>query len=432
MRVAVLGASGLIGERIARDLRAAGFDVAAMARRFTARQRAAFGADAVEAALVEMRAEDLAALFNARGVGVVVNCIGALQASGKGDPREAHEGFVARVLDALGSRALIHISMPGRAEDDRTDFARSKRWADAEIAARAARHAILRPGFVIAPTPYGASALLRALATTPFDLPGAMRARPFAPVAVADISETVAGLARRALAGESFAVTWDLCAAQPATLGEVADAFRVRFGAAPARVATPMALIALNGCMSDVVARLGWLAPTRSTALAEIARGVRADPSGWIAATGATPRTLAQAMAEAPADAPALWFARLYWLKPLIVATLALFWIVSGLIALGPGFAAARDVLAAQGWSGSAAAAFTVVTALADVAVGGLIAMRRTHLAGLAAGAALALGYLLGATLIAPRLWLDPLGPLVKVFPALALAAVAWAISPDR
>ncbi|MBK9081770.1 MAG: SDR family oxidoreductase [Rhizobiales bacterium] len=432
MRIAVLGASGLIGEAVTRRLRAAGLPTLALARGFTPAQRAAFGVDALETPLVDLAPETLARLFQARDVGVVVNCVGALQASGKGDPARVHAGFVARLLDAMGERALIHISMPGQAGDDPTDFSRTKRAADADIAARASRYAILRPGFVVAPTPYGASALLRALAQTPFDAPAALRARPFAPVAVADVAETVEALARRGLAGESFAVSWDLCAQAPATLGDALDAFRRRVGAGPARWTLPSPSIRLGGVAADLVARLGWLSPLRSTALAEIARGVAADPSAWIAATGARPRTLETMTADIPADVAAIWFARLYALKPVVVTTLAAFWIVSGLIALGPGFTGARDLLVAQGASAALANAFTLATALADILVGALIAARRTHRLGLAAGFALACAYLAGATLIAPALWLDPLGPLVKVFPALALSLVAWAIFPDR
>lgn len=432
MRVAVLGASGLIGEAVARHLAAAGLPTLAVARRFTPAQRAAFGDDALEAPVVDLAPPALAELLEARGIGVVVNCIGALQASGKGDPAHVHSGFIARLLDALGSCTLVQVSMPGRAEDDPTEFSRSKRRADADIAARAHSWAILRPGFVIGPTPYGASALLRALTQTPFDLPAAMRDRPFAPVALADICETVESLARRALAGERLALTWDLATEAPATLGAVFDAFRRRFGAPAPRWAVPAVVTRLGGWAADAAARLGWLSPLRSTSLAEIARGVVADPSGWIAARGKPPRSLDEALALVPADAPAVWFARLYLLKPVAIATLAAFWTVSGAIALGPGFAAARDLLVARGAGAGLAAGFVVATACADIVIGAMIALRATHYAGLAAGAALALAYLAGASVIAPELWLDPLGPLVKVAPALALTCLAWAIFPDR
>ena len=40
--------------------------------------------------------------------------------------------------------------------------------------------------------------------------------------------------------------------------------------------------------------------------------------------------------------------------------------------------------------------------------------------------------YLLGATILTPALWIDPLGPLVKVVPGMALALVALAIMDER
>jgi hypothetical protein len=45
---------------------------------------------------------------------------------------------------------------------------------------------------------------------------------------------------------------------------------------------------------------------------------------------------------------------------------------------------------------------------------------------------ALSLAYLANATLLQPGLWLEPLGPLVKVFPSIVLALVALAILEER
>jgi hypothetical protein len=42
------------------------------------------------------------------------------------------------------------------------------------------------------------------------------------------------------------------------------------------------------------------------------------------------------------------------------------------------------------------------------------------------------LAYLVGATFLTPALWTDPLGPLVKIFPQLALMIVALAVLGDR
>ena len=136
----------------------------------------------------------------------------------------------------------------------------------------------------------------------------------------------------------------------------------------------------------------------RSTALAELRRGVEGDPTGWIAATGLEPATLEAAVAAVPATVQERWFARLFFAKPLIFGTLAAFWIASGLVALGPGWRAAVAILEARSVPPPWPAALTLVTALADVAVGAGIAWRRSCRAGLIAGLALSLGYLAAAS----------------------------------
>ena len=77
--------------------------------------------------------------------------------------------FVERLLQAIrdSGRAvrLVHISIPGTAAEDRTAFSATKREAERLIEASGIAYTILRPGFVIAPSAYGGSALLRALAT---------------------------------------------------------------------------------------------------------------------------------------------------------------------------------------------------------------------------------------------------------------------------
>jgi hypothetical protein len=74
----------------------------------------------------------------------------------------------------------------------------------------------------------------------------------------------------------------------------------------------------------------------------------------------------------------------------------------------------------------------TVVTSLGDLAIGIGISIRRACRAALLAGIGLSLGHLLAAAVVAQDLWLDPLGPLVKVAPLIVLMAVALAVLEDR
>src|SRR5450755_2838852 len=227
-KILVLGASGLIGRFVTHDLRARGFDVVGIARRFASSQKTSL-LD-LEMPVVSMDSASLARLIGDHDIDVVVNCLGVLQDGPGSDTRNVHRDFVERVLRAIG---LIHISIPGAANDDRTAFSRSKREAEALIAASGIAYAILRPGFVVAPSAYGGSALLRALATLPIDLPAAESATLFQPVAVEDIAATMAWLSSRGLPDKAAdAVVWDLMQPQPVTLGGVIEQFRHAFGTA--------------------------------------------------------------------------------------------------------------------------------------------------------------------------------------------------------
>jgi uncharacterized protein YbjT (DUF2867 family) len=431
--IAVLGASGLIGNAVAEDLQRAGYPVVAVARRFTAAQRASFPV-AIEAALVSVPPQTLAGML--AGVDVVLNCLGVLQDGPAGSTRDVHSGFVTALLSAIKLRPkpmlLIHVSIPGSGAADHTPFSRSKREAEHAIAASGLPFAIVRPGFVLAPTAFGGSAMLRALAALPVGLDPRLGDRPFAVTDVHDIARTVEAAARLWRGGEALSATWDVMDPAPSTVATVIDHFRQRLGGARSLITAPAWLLSLGALAGDAVALLGWAPPVRSTALAEMRRGVAGDPTGWIADTGLSPTPAATAFSLLPATVQEAWFARLYLAKPLALASLALFWLASGAIALGPAFAAATARLTTHGVPPPLAAWITAATSLADIAVGAAIAARRSCRAGLVAGIALSAAYVVSATALAPELWADPLGPLVKVFPAIVLMLVAFAVARDR
>jgi DoxX-like family len=126
------------------------------------------------------------------------------------------------------------------------------------------------------------------------------------------------------------------------------------------------------------------------------------------------------------------WFARLYALKPLIVGVFGLFWIVTGIISLGPGWEIGMSYVR-EGGLGETFAALTVVAgALADLAIGLAILWRPTSRYGLWAALIITLTYVVIGTTLVPRLWADPLGPMLKIWPVLMLNLVAMAIREDR
>ena len=434
--IAVLGAAGLIGASIATALLREGFAVTPTARRFTSAQCNEFGAGAVAAPFVAFDAAALGRLLSRARADIVVNCVGVLQEIGRGGAQEVHAGFAARLLAAMAAlerpALLIHVSIPGEARDDATAFSRTKREAERLIAASSNPYVILRPGFVVAPGAYGGGALIlrarrdsvlagRARWRTPLRRPRDWGSRG---ERRGDRTSVAGGRAR--LAGN---------------LG--------RDGAAPVdgqcrhrRLSRPLRRAAGALRPSRPLARFwrGRRRPRRASRLVvadalDRARGIAArrhrKPRAWIDRLGIEPKTLEEAVAALPAVIQERWFARLYLLKALAIGGLALFWGWSGVIGLA--FAgAARDLLTLRGVSPGTAEIAVIAGALLDCLVGGLIAARRTCRFGLLSALGVSVLYLAIATAVAPDLWFDPLGPLVKIVPAAILTLFALAILDDR
>lgn len=426
-RILVLGASGLIGRYVTDDLRVRGFEAIGVARALSGAQ--ARSPLDLELPIMSMDVPALAGLLRDRAIDVVVNCLGVLQDGPGSDTTAVHRDFVARLLQAIRDSGrtirLVHISIPGTVDTDRTAFATTKREAERLIAASGISHAILRPGFVVAPAAYGGSAMLRALAALPVDLPASERAGSFQPVAVEDIAATIAWLAAQP-PGEARAVTWDLMQPEAISLGGVITAFRHAYGTQDwPRFAAPSFLLNLGCRLGDIASWLGWMPPVRSTAMAELRRGVTGDPASWMAATGIVPRSIGQMVGIRAATIQDKWFARLFLVKSLVIASLVLFWLASGFIALVISYQAAANILRTHNFPPALVDPVTVGTSLMDMTIGLLIAFRRTCAYGLIAGILASLGYMAGAAILTPDLWIEPLGALVKTGPAIVLMLVA-------
>lgn len=436
--VVVLGASGLIGNFVAVDLLRRGYKVVAVARRFTQAQRLHLNANGREMSVVDLPVATLAELLHESRADVIVNCIGLLQDGAGGRTRDVHDGFVDKLIQALRSIErpilLVHISIPGDESEDKTDFSRTKRNADRRLIASDLPCTILRPGFVFAPAAFGGSALLRALAAMPVALPPFEGGSNFRYAAVEDLAETV----DRLLRGwdpqrPGHAVVWDVMHPQKQTVSDIVAILRRWLGArSDSTIGIPSFLLDLAAKAGDLVAYLGWSPQVRSTALTELRRGVEGDPGPWLAATGLVPQGLESLLGAHPASVQEKWFARLYLLKALIYASLVVFWCGSAIIVLTIAYRAAVDILVSHGFPEWQAQAMTIGGSVVDFLVGVVIAFKRTSRLGLFAGIVVSLFYMISAAILTPDLWAEPLGALVKTFPAIVLMLVALAISDDR
>lgn len=429
MTVLVTGATGLIGSAVVTRLNADGHRVVGVTRRIDAAARRVHASAWVELDLRDVHdPDDWTAHLS--GIDAVVNCAGALQDG----PRDSVEATHARAptmlwkaCARLGIRRAIQISAAGVDRDPDTEFMRTKMIADAELAGSGLDATILRPTLVLGRTAYGGSALFRALAALPVAIvvPGAGR---FDHVSVDDVAETVAwALASRDAVGQVLEMAGDRSLSYEETIA----AYRQWLGLRPAiRMRMPTVLMVLAFRIGDAASMFGWRTPIRTTAWRETMRGSHGDGRRWTSLTGIVPDRLPKMLSRDPASVQEKWFARLYLLKGLGIVCFSLFWLATALLTLGPAWDAGVDVMRNAGVPAPEIA--TGLGSATDALVGGLIAFRATARNGLRASLALTLFYAATATALQPHLWIDPLGPLVKLFPVMLANLMLLAVMDER
>lgn len=186
----------------------------------------------------------------------------------------------------------------------------------------------------------------------------------------------------------------------------------------------------MTGLVADGLAWLGWRSPMRTTAVTQLVQGVQGDP-GAAAQLGLRLQPLEDILTRMPSGVQERWFARLYFAKPLAIGMLAAFWIASGVIGLAR-IDAAAAMLTSVGVGAREAHSTVVAGAVADVLLGLGVCNRRQAPTALCLMMLVSAAYLVGASLLRPDLWSDPMGPLTKVLPAAVLACLVLAIMDER
>lgn len=426
MNILILGGNGFIGLELAFAFLKAGCKIACIGRNN--------GAAKYQLPAAQWHDRDLSQLKTANnwlpylgGIDVVVNCAGVLQQGLRDKPFQTQHRAMAALYVAARQSGLriVQISANTGGPASGTAFLSTKKAADDLLKASGLAHTIIRPALVVGRNAHGGTALVRSLAAMPWVIPLALRHSEIRTADMRDLCDLVLEAAHGSLGDAGDIV---IASADGQTLEQAVLAHRAWLGLGPVRVVEVPALISrLAGRLADLTGWLGWRSPLRSTALKVLAGGVE----GQQGLATRTSRSLRQTLAENPAGAQDVWFARLYLLKPAIMACLSFFWLASGLTALArlPQSAA---MLAQAGFSETVSTAIAIAASLADCVLGIAAVWHRWVVPALLGMIGLSLAYLAAGTILSPQIWLDPLGPYLKVIPGILLAMVALAICRER
>ncbi|HYD86439.1 MAG TPA: SDR family oxidoreductase [Vitreimonas sp.] len=411
MRIVVTGAGGFIGAPVVRALRGDGHEVIAATR--------------AEMDLAKPDADRWRRTL--AGADVLVNCAGLFGGAQQHAVNTTGAIELFRCALGAGVARIIQLSAIG-VEDELSAFARSKLAADRALMSMEVDWVILRPSIVLGPDANGGSALLRGLAALPL-MPVDARAGDLQVVQLADLIDAIRRLVRPDAPAR---LALDIVGPQRLSFADTVQALRTWLGWGEAvRVRLPAWLMDVGFWLGDVAAWLGWSTPIRSDARAELTRGGVGDAAVWARATGVQPTGLTEALAPKSASAQERLYAACYFLPPLVIGVTAIFFIETGVASLTFGYGIGVELLE-RGGLGALSGPSVIAGGLADIVTGFAILWRRTVKLGLYAAIAVSLFYFVAGTLLLPELWLDPIGPMMKIWPLIVLNVVGLAMVRDR
>ena len=430
MRVLVLGATGFIGSETVARLVEAGHAVVGVTRPGPTPEASPPHVDWLERDIARAtEAEDWTP--HLAGIDAVVNCAGVFQDSPRESTGGVHASGPAALFEACAARSVrrvVHISAVGVDREAPSPFSRSKAAGDARLMALDLDWVILRPSVVLGRNAVGSGALFRGLAGLPV-LPVLPGTGALQVVRLDDLTRTILELLEP---NAPARLVLEIVGPERLQMSDVVQRYRRWLGwrRAP-EFRLPEWLMRPAYWLGDLAGLLGWPSPIRSNARAEMRRGAVGDPTAWTEATGIRPEPLDLALAREPATVQDRRFARLYFLKPLVIAVLALFWIGTGVVSLGPGWGRGLELLEGTAF-GLVAPLSVAAGALVDIAIGIGIVVRRTSRMALYGALAVSIFYAVSGTAVRPELWAEPLGPMLKIFPIIGLTLVALALVERR
>jgi len=350
------------------------------------------------------------------GVDVVINCVGILRETESATFDALHiaaPGALFRAAFHSGVKKVIQVSALGADGGAQSGYHRSKKAGDDALAALDIPWVIVQPSLIFGPG--GASArLFSALAALPLiPLPGHGEQR-VQPVRIDDVVEAIVRLMETDSHDRQRVAA---VGAKPVTLREFLSALRQRMKLGrPRFVPIPMGLVRIAAAVGDRFAR----SLLDRESLGMLVRGNVASAAAITSVLGREPAEIESFITPAHARTAA-HDAKLAWLLPLLRLSVALVWIVTGILSLGVyPLDASYALLERVGLTGVPATTALYSAGVLDLALGvaTLLPGRRRWL--WRAQIALIAGYSAIITVFLPEYWLHPFGPLTKNLPMIA------------
>lgn len=420
----ITGATGFIGRRLSAVLADRGHDIVCGVRNIPAPhldQRFSyikvdytrdFDADVWSSRLAE--------------VDVVVNTVGILREEGRKTFESIHERAPGALFRACARRnvKVVQLSALGADEHAQSRYHLSKKKADDALLLSGSRCVIVQPSLVFGRE--GTSArLFTLLASLPvIPLPGAGQ-QQIQPVHIDDLIDAIVKLVEE---DKYIGCRIPLVGPEPHSLKNYLQKLRQLMGLGNGTfLHVPLVFINFSASIGQWTGK--GLLDVETWQMLQ--RGNVADPNLTRELLGRAPRS-PEVFVSSREAAELRQSALLGWLQPLLRFSLALVWLVAGVVSMGIYPVEESYLLLARvGITGSLAPVALYGAAALDFTFGlATLFLRQRKLLWIAQGT-LIIFYTLTITLYLPEFWLHPFGPLIKNLPILAIIWLLYELEKD-
>lgn len=406
VKILLTGATGFIGSHLLAALRARGHEVQSVSR--------------AEVDMAQAREADW--LPHLRGVDAVVNAVGIFRETRSASFRALHAEGPKSLFDACvraGVRKVVNVSALGADERAQTPYHLSKRDADEYLASLPLEGVVVQPSLVFGEGGTSARMFLTWATMPVLPLP-AGGGQQVQPVHIDDAVQAIVVL----LEAPDPPRTVPLVGARAVSLRDYLQDLRQSLRLPRARtLAIPAAFMRLAARLGD---RLhGLLLDTAAWRM--LNRGNTAPADAMHTLLGRPPRGV-RAFVDPRHAASVLDSARIAWLLPLMRLSLALVWIVTGIVSMGlyP-VEWSIDLLARAGVPAAWRPAMLYGAAVFDLLLGIATLWPWRHRRRVwVVEAGLIFFYTAVITIRLPEFWLHPYGPVLKNLPILAMLLTLW------